>query len=285
MHRVIFLLLSLLWLLPGLTIRAGAAPPGYAYEHLEFMLDSAFAGAANPVHQMHVRQALALALDPTTVAAAGLRIPARQAARIVAWTPWVHVPGYTEPGLNTAITGRWDPIRHAYVQPGTPTALADARKLLAHSHFPKGFTLTLTTTENTPRRQREEAALAAAWKAIGITVVEDNGTPAKLFGDWDHGGVLVHGSFQVALFALDTPSDPQNFKYNLTSPYIDRLATVRTVTNGNYSGIRDPSMDASFAAAVAPTATWQDREAAYDVVQERLVREAYWVGLYFTPLP
>lgn len=285
MRRVSPLLLILLFLLPGAAIGVGATPPVYAYEHLEFMLDSRFAGASNPVHRMHVRQALALALDPAAVGAAGLQIPIAKAEGIVAWTPWVHVPGYSEAGRNASITGRWDPVRHAYVQPGTATALADARKLLANAQLPRGFSLTLTTTENTPVRQREEAAIAAAWKRIGVTVVDDNGTPAKIFGDWDHGGVLVHGAFQVALFALDIPSDPQNLKYNLTSPYIDRLATARTVTDANYSGIQDKSIDAYFAAAADSTATARTRQAAYVGVQQRLAREEYWAGLYFTPAP
>lgn len=280
--RYFLSLLALFLLVLPIPAQAEPTPTAYAYEHLEFMLDSTFGGKPNPVHQLHVRQALALALNPAALTASALHIPPARAARMIAWTPWVRVPGFTEAGTNAAINGMWDPVRHADIQPGTAVAIADARILIAHSHFPHGFTVTLTTTGSNPIRMREEAAITASWKVIGVTVVPDNGNPAKIFADWDHGGVLVHGEFQVALMALDIPPDPSGLRFNLTSPYIDRLTESKSVTNGNYSGIRDRIIDTAFANAAAAT-TSTGRADAYKAVQTRLNREAYWVGLYFSP--
>src|SRR4029077_19401595 len=80
--------------LPDLLLHTGPyrayVEPTFGFEHLEFNLDRTYNGQPNPLSDVRVRQALALALDKRSVIQQALSVPASIATRITSWSPWVN---------------------------------------------------------------------------------------------------------------------------------------------------------------------------------------------------
>jgi ABC-type transport system substrate-binding protein len=107
----------------------------FALEHLEFNVDRTYHGQLNPLGNTDVRLALALALDKYALIRQGLAVGASAAQQMAAWSPFVDTGDLKQPFVTSHLTGQWDPIAHSYVIPGTRTALAHARTLLARTPF------------------------------------------------------------------------------------------------------------------------------------------------------
>lgn len=272
--------------LPELTKHAGAftvsSIPGYEFEHLEFNLDKTYNGSPNPLANVQVRQALALSLDKIGLIRSGLVIDARAARSVASWTPWVNTPLLIQPFADPKVDGQWDPLQHAYVQPGTPQAVQDARTLLAQTPWKNGFSITIMTTTGNPVRSAQMGIMENNWAKIGVQVVPYFVPSSKLFAGWSTNGPLNHGNFQVAMFAFQGSSEPDTFKYEMEPRYIDRRQRVHSNINDNYSGIVDPVIARAFSVA-AGTFDTRIRTRSYDLIQERLNQQAYWIGLYFRP--
>lgn len=256
--------------------------PSFTLERLELMIDPTYNGKPNPLADANVRVALALTLDRIGLIRSALSLSQPQARKVVAWTPWVNLPGLVQPYTNTTIQGQWDPVIKKFVIPGTPQALADAKKLLARTAYKSGFSLDFFTTAGNPVRQAQEAVAAANWSKIGVTVNANYITAGKLVGDYQSGGILAHGAFQVAMFKDTVDPDPDYLKTSFESKYIDRFVTVHSNVNGNYSGIKDKVIDRGFEAG-ARTFNKKARYNAYSAVQLELNKLAYWIPLYFLP--
>jgi peptide/nickel transport system substrate-binding protein len=256
--------------------------PGFIFEHLELNVDPTYNGSANPLSSVNVRLALALALDKLGLIRSALGISAAQARGIIAFTPLIITPTLVQPFADKKITGQWDPLKKAYVQPGTSAALADARKLLAKTPFASGFSLDFFTTSGNPARSAQAAVVSNSWKKLGVTVNLNLVPGTKLFGNWDNGGVLDHGQFQVGQFAIVGSPDPDDLHFNLQSKYIDRVASPHSATNGNYSGMHDKVFDKDFPAA-SNTLDTKVRAKYYAAIQVELNEKAYWIPLYFRP--
>jgi ABC-type transport system substrate-binding protein len=256
--------------------------PGFIFEHLEFNVDKNYNGNTNPVANTNVRVALSLALDKIGLIRSALGISASQAKGVVSWTPLVITPTLVQPFADKKITGNWDPLKKAYVQPGTASAVADAKRLLAKTPFASGFTIDYDTTTGNPVRAAQAAVVANSWKKIGVNVNLTLVPATKLFGNWDSGGTLDHGQFQVADFAFSGQPDPDQLHFNLQSQYIDREASTHASVNENYSGIHDSVFNKNFPAA-SKTLDTKARAALYAQVQVILNQKAYWDGLYFRP--
>ncbi|GAC1472616.1 MAG: peptide ABC transporter substrate-binding protein [Chloroflexota bacterium] len=254
--------------------------PSFEFEHLEFNIDKSYGGSPNPLSNANVRLALALALDKIGLIRSALGIGKVEAQEIVCWTPWVNTPQLTQPFADTTITGQWDPLAGGYVNSGSPKALADARTLLTRTQWARGFSLTVTTTNGNPVRGAELGILENNWARVGVSVVPNFIPPSKLFSAWATGGPLNHGQFQAAIFAFQGSPEPDSFKYNFESRYIDRRAEPHSSINENYSGIDDPVFETAFPAA-AGTFDEARRTREYDIIQERLNQKAYWIGLYY----
>jgi peptide/nickel transport system substrate-binding protein len=256
--------------------------PGFTFEHLEFNVDKTYNGSPNPLANTSVRQALALAIDKIGLIRSALGVSATQAKSVIAWTPLIVSPGLVQPFADKKITGNWDPLKKAYVQPGTSAALADARKLLAKTPYKGGFSVDFFTTSGNAVRAAEAAVVAAGWKKVGVNVNLNLVTATKLFGNWDSGGTLQHGAFQVAQFGYSGQPDPDQLHFNLQSKYIDREQSVHSDTNENEAGVHDAIFDKDFPAA-SKTIDTAVRTKYYDAIQAELNQKAYWDTLYYRP--
>lgn len=140
-------------------------------EHLEFnVYDSTFDGQPNPVHQVKVRQALALAVDKTGLCQSALALSRTQCNAIVGYTPLPVTPTFKQQFGDTTLKGSWDPIAKKYL-PFSARTLAHARKLLAHAGYAHGFTLDFLTTSGNPTRSRVRCAgqkLGAAGRDVDL---------------------------------------------------------------------------------------------------------------------
>jgi ABC-type transport system substrate-binding protein len=272
--------------LPDLLLHTGAykvyVQPTFAFEHLEFNLDQTYGGQLNPLFDVRVRQALALALDKRAVIEHALSVPARIATGILAWSPWVKTRTLQQPYADPEITGQWDPITRRFdPNTGRGRALADARKLLSETPWKHGFSLDFYTSTK-PGRATVMADIAAQWAKIGVKVHQFVISGEALLTDWAHGGALVHGAFQVALFGEVGGPDPDGLALLMQSKYIDRTAQNHNPSNGNFAGIRDRTIDRAFDQAVH-TVSRSLRRTNFGIVQRRLNEQAYWIPIYYVP--
>lgn len=256
--------------------------PGFLFEHLELNEDPTVNGQPNYLGNTNLRLALALALDRIGMTESALGITRKQAASIVAWTPWVNVPGLTQPYADKSVNGQWDPLQKKYVIPGTAKAIADAKKLIATTPCKSGCTLSFYTTSGNPTRAAQEAVIAENWKKIGVNVVPNFVPASKLFGDWTAGGINRHGTFQVSMFAFVGGVDPDGLKYTMQSKYVEREQAVKASIDSNYSAIHDKVIDKAFNIA-AHTFNKKLRQKEYALVQEEMNKKSYWINLFFRP--
>ncbi len=274
--------------LPALNQHASAfkvqAPAGFVFEHLEFNLDPTYNGQPNPLSNKNVRLALALSLDKIGLLESALQLPKKTVENVVAWTPLVNTPLLVQPFADKALHGQWDPLAKTYVIPGSGRALTDARKLLATTPYKSGFPLDFWTTTGNAGRAAIENVAGANWSRLGVKVNAQQAPASKLFGEYDKGGILSHGAFQVALFAFVGAPDPDQLKGNLLSTRIDRFAATKSVgVNGNDAGIKDPTIDAALHKE-AGTFDKKVRQAAFNTIQVRINQNAYWIPLYSRPV-
>lgn len=259
------------------------ADPGLSIEHLELNQDATYNGKPNPLHSATVRDALALAVDKSGVIRSALALPANQVKSVEAWTFLLDTPKLVQIYADKSLQGQWDPIRHKFLATtGTGVALADAKKLLSHTQWKSGFTLDWFTTP-IPARAASEAVIANNWSRLGVKVNFQTQPASKLFGTWQTGGTLAHGTFQISEFAYsqNTP-DPDGWKYNFQSKYIDRRATVHTLVNSNDAGVVDALLNREF--NIGNKAMSKSvRANAYKKIQVEVNKTADWIPLYFRP--
>jgi peptide/nickel transport system substrate-binding protein len=259
------------------------APPGFVYEHFEMNQDPTFQGKPNPLANVKVRQAIALAFDKIGMIRSALSVSAASAKTIAAWTPLINTPTLVQPFADKTLTGQWDPITKKYrSDTGSAGAVADAKKLLSQTPYAGGFTLQLSTTTGNPVRAAQLGVLAENLKKIGITAVPTFVPSSKYFAGWDQGGTLNHGDFQVADFAFGGSPDPDQFHQELQSKFIDRHQTVHSAVNQNYSAISSKTLEADMKGG-AGTFDNKLRAKFYKAMQEELNQKADWITLYYRP--
>jgi peptide/nickel transport system substrate-binding protein len=254
--------------------------PSFVAEHLEYnALDATYDGHPNPVHDVRVRQALALALDKIALIRSALDVSAKTAHAIVAYTPWTVTPSFVQEFGDTSLKGSWDPIARKFL-PYSSRTVADARKLLQEAGYGNGFSLDVLTTSGNAIREAEFALIARFWSDIGVHATLD-AVPASEFGaDWDHGGPRNRGAFQVSLWAFGNAPDPDNLHFYFESSFIDRTKQTHSAINTNYAGIQDPIIDRGMQKG-AGTFDPAQRARWYRQVQEELNKKAYWTVLYY----
>ena len=260
------------------------SPPSFTFEHLEFNLDSTYNDARNPLANVDVRLALALAVSKPRILRDAFGATTQAAARLVAWTPWVNSPRLRQPYADPKVTGQWDPLAKRYVSDtGRGQALADARTLLSRTAWKHGFTLSFERSGR-PYRATIARDLAKAWGRLGVKVNDHEASGrTELFGTWEQGGILIHGAFQVTSFVFVGGSDPDPMKTELESRFVARDHPSRaSVADQNYAGIRDRVIDSEFERG-ENSISGVVRTQAFHRVQERLNQRAYWVPLFYVP--
>jgi ABC-type transport system substrate-binding protein len=254
--------------------------PSFIAEHLEFnVLDATYNGKPNPVHDVRVRQALALGVDKIGLIEGALSLTAKQAKAIVSYTPWTVTSQLVQLYGDKSLNGTWDPIQKKYVQYGAK-ALADAKTLLKEAGYADGFHLDFLTTSGNPTRAAEYGVLANNWQKLGVTMTLIADPPPLFAGDWDHNGPRNHGAFQVNMWTFGSAVDPDGLKTLLQSKFIDRAQSTHSAVNTNFSGIQDKIIDQGMKKGAA-TFDPKLRAKYYKQVQERLNQQAYWVMLWY----
>jgi ABC-type transport system substrate-binding protein len=256
--------------------------PAFVFERVEFNVDPTYAGKPNPLANVNVRLALALALDKIGMIRSALGLSTKGARALAAWTPLVNTPTLVQPFADKSITGQWDPLAHAYVLPGGGRALRDARTLLGRTPWKGGFSIDFVTLPD-PVRLAALDVVAANWSRLGVTVQHTIDPSGKLFGTWEEGGTLARGQFQAVMFSDFNAPDPDAWKFLLESRYIDRSAAHHGNINKNDSGIRDTVIDRAMEAG-DQSLDHKVRTTSYAIMQRRVNSRAYWIGLYFRPI-
>ena len=127
------------------------------------------------------------------------------------------------------------------------------------------------------------ADTAIQWVKLGVRVHPFVTSGQALLSPWDHGGVVRHGAFQVALFAWLGGPDPDGLAHEMESKYVDRDKTIHNAnTNLNTGGIRDRTIDRAFERAIH-TVNRSVRRTNFWTVQCRLNQQAYWIPVYYQP--
>jgi peptide/nickel transport system substrate-binding protein len=177
--------------------------------------------SAAPWDDVHVRRAVAYALDKDGLVKAVLR-------------------GYGQPAPVMPPPEQWgDVAPQSYVQrlytsfPKYPFSIARAKAELAKSKFPNGFTATLPYPDSQQTLGKAALSLAANLKQIGVTLnVQQVTTDAwftALFAHKDLGA-------QIISWGVDYP-DPADALHFI---YDSRFATANSFNTANY---KNPQMD------------------------------------------
>ncbi|MBI2776749.1 MAG: hypothetical protein HYX57_05750 [Chloroflexi bacterium] len=139
--------------------------------------------------------------------------------------------------------------------------------------IPKGATAPLTIELLSPEETANPAAFAVAaaiadaWRAIGLTVTQTPLSGAELLGDR-----LGSGDFGAAVVGTNIGLDPDLYPI---------LASTQTTTSGsNFSGVQNSALDALLVAARAP-GTDEARKAAYVALQRQLAAGVYMLPIAF----
>jgi peptide/nickel transport system substrate-binding protein len=111
-------------------------------------------------------------------------------------------------------------------------------------------------------------AIAANWRAIGLTVVQTPLPGAELIGDH-----LRAGEYGAAVIGIGIGLDPDLY------PLL--ASTQVTASGSNFAGLQDPALDALLVAARAPAADEAARKAAYAALQVKLASGTYLLPIAF----
>jgi peptide/nickel transport system substrate-binding protein len=258
-----------------------APTPAYEVEHLTLNTDATALGQKNPLHDVRVRLALALSLNKLSLIQSALDVSKSVAKQLISWSPLIVTPRLVQPYADTKLQGQWDPLQKKYItNTGSAKADADAKKLLAQAGYSNGFTVQGLTTSGNPTRAAEFASMARDWLKIGVKFVPNYIPASKLFADWNAGAPPHLGTFQIAMWTDVANPDPDYYHTSFQSQYIDREKTVHSAINANYAAIKNKLIDEAFAKG-ATTLNKKTRAHWYQIWQEQVNKNAYWIMLYY----
>ncbi len=137
--------------------------------------------------------------------------------------------------------------------------------------------LAFTTTTGARLREQAQALIRQQLLTVGIELNIANLPSPMLFGSWQDGAPMARGSFDIAMFTITSPIDPQADLYNLF--HSSRVPTERVRAGQNYQRILDPALDTALDAA-GSAVDEAKRAAAYRVVAERVDADKGHLPLY-----
>lgn len=195
-----------------------------------------------------------------------------------------HNPNFTTDDLTTLPDLRFDPsIKFPAYDPQAAAAL------LSRAGYPlvdgvrraRDGKTPLTVDIISPKSPifLNYAALAQQqWEEnLGILVtMRTSRTLNELFGDYQDGGTLDTGKYDIALYYQSFGTDPSAFGYNFRSDQIPRPAEI---AGGNITGFQDPKVDTWLAQGLA-TLDLAKRHAIYQQLDAYLVAQCVEDPLY-----
>jgi ABC-type transport system substrate-binding protein len=256
--------------------------PGFQIEHMELNTDPTYNGSTNPLHNIKVRQALNLAVDKVTALQASFGIPKAQAASVAAYNFLVDTKSLRAPFADPNLTQAYDPLTKKYVTAGTSAAIKDAKKLLSQAGYPSCFSIDFGTT-TAPYRIAEMSALSKQFVDLGCKVNQQPAPASKFFGQYNEGGTLATGKFQIGLFTWQVSPDPDGQKAFFEYKYCDRAQATHSPVNQNYSCINDPKYTSLFTKADS-TVDNKVRTADYYQIEHLFATEVPWIPFYYRPV-
>ncbi len=202
---------------------------------------------------LRVRQAIELAIDKRAIVDELLFGWASVASSILPFGPYAVSlpPSETDPGKARRLLEEagWqlgpDGIR---VKDGVRASLAYA------------------TTTGDRLREQTQALIQTQLQAVGIELRIENAPSPILFGGWQDGAARARGNFDIAMYTISIPLDPQASLHNLF--HSSRVPSERVRNGQNVHRIIDPELDAALQAA-GSTVDEAQRAAAYRIVAER----------------
>jgi ABC-type transport system substrate-binding protein len=244
----------------------------------------------NPLHDVRVRQALALATDHPRLVMDTLRLGRGAAEELTAFTPLLATRRYAAAFSDTHINGIWDPLLKRYLPYGVLTR-RDAQALLAEAGYGNGLDLDAIVYPNVFGSTTTLRALATDWATVGVRLHYSDPPPPRppCFGTYlAHSGSVGH--FEVLLTVATGGPDPSVLVPQVSSRSIYREPGPGSLENfcsppagvKNFAGIADPRVDAQLTRG-EDTLDTGARRAAYDAVQARVIQSAYWIPLYYLP--
>ncbi len=166
---------------------------------------------------------------------------------------------------------------YAAALPRTETDPPRARQLLEEAGWQVGSdgirvkdgvraSLSYATTTGDRLREQTQALVQLQLRAVGIEVRSDNLPSAILFGGWQDGAARARGNYDIAMYTISMPLDPQAALHNLY--HSSRVPSERVRNGSNVHRILDPELDAALLAA-SSTVDETQRAAAFRIVAER----------------
>lgn len=253
-------------------------------EHLELnMLDKTVNGQPNPLVNQKVRQAISLAIDRFGIQRSVFGVRSKKVARNLFTydAPLVETPSIKQPFADPAIKGAWDPIRKRFV-PYSALSVRDAKTLLKGTPCAHGCNVQISST-TLPQRAAEAGVITKNLSRIGINASFTAIPASQFFTTYQKGGTLATGKFEMAIFAyVGVTPDPDGWKFNMQSKYINRLDPHHSPVDSNNAGLRDKIVDKAFNKAAATLKPAQRRHWYY-VAQVEIAKQVPWIDLSIRP--
>jgi len=246
-------------------------------------LDKTVNGQPNPLVNQKVRQAISLAVDRFGIQKSVFGVGNKKlAANLFTYdAPLVRTPSVQQPYSDPKITGAWDPIAKKYM-PYSNKSVADAKKLLKGTPCASGCSVQISST-TLPQRAAEAAVVTKNLSTIGITASFTAIPASQYFTTFQKGGTLATGKFMLGIFAyVGVPPDPDGWKLNMESKYINRLDPNHSDVDANNAGLRDPIVDKAFERA-GSTLNTSVRKKEYYIAQEEIAKQVPWIDLSIRP--
>jgi peptide/nickel transport system substrate-binding protein len=255
---------------------------GFQIEHMELNTDAQYNGSTNPLHNVKVRQALNLAVNRVLALQSAFAIPKKTAQSVEAYNFLVDTKSLHAPFANPQLTAAYDPLTKKYIEAGSSKAIADAKKLLSQAGYPNCFSIDFGTT-TAAYRVAELSALAKQLEDVGCKVNQQPTPASKFFGQYNEGGTLATGKFQIGLFTWQVSPDADGQKGFFEARYCDRAQQTHTPSNQNYSCIDVPALTSDFTKADATVNNATRKKYYYDI-QKIFSQQVPWIPFYYRPV-
>jgi peptide/nickel transport system substrate-binding protein len=219
------------------------------WQHVSFNLRP----GSGPQTNVHVRRAIAFAIDPPAIRATSFQGLGGLAPLDQAPSSWAR-----------------DPSIGYY-----PHDERAARRELQAAGYPNGVALTLLSTTGNDERYRLEIAMQAALKAVGIDLTIKNVPPNMLLARASDRGLVMGGRYQLALFSYVAISpDPNDERY---------VSSSAIPPNGvNISAYANHDVDRLVASALR-TYDVRERARMYAQIQRHLIADLPFYTLLWSP--